>query len=377
MMRWNFETLIGFTVCSILLIFISGHLIFNRYSEVKTRVDNVEKNDLILESALDFKEIYREEERFKYNDISQADIAECSMQNCFDLSKCLYRPFKVYLYPQIDPDQPFYPGISERYAKILDVIRNSPYFTDDPAQACLFVLTYDTLDRDVLSENYLRSLQQRINMLPTHLWNGGTNHVIFNLYHGTWPNYTETELRFYPGNAILAKASFSLQHYRAEFDVSLPLFHDQLPARLQNFDDLQINEGRRAYLLGFKGKRYVFGIGSETRNSLRHLHNGKDIIAITTCRHGRQWKEMQDEFCEHDNELFDHWDYQQLLLNATFCLIPRGRRLGSFRFLEALQTGCIPVFLSNEWVVPFQEIIDWSKASIWADERLLFQVIYF
>lgn len=45
-----------------------------------------------------------------------------------------------------------------------------------------------------------------------------------------------------------------------------------------------------------------------------------------------------------------------------------------FRFLEALQAGCIPVLLSNGWELPFGEVIDWKKAAVWADERLLFQV---
>jgi Exostosin family len=44
------------------------------------------------------------------------------------------------------------------------------------------------------------------------------------------------------------------------------------------------------------------------------------------------------------------------------------------RFLEALQAGCVPVLLSNSWVLPFQSKIDWKQAAIWADERLLLQV---
>lgn len=59
-----------------------------------------------------------------------------------------------------------------------------------------------------------------------------------------------------------------------------------------------------SFLVNF---RYVHGIGSETRNSLFHLHNGRDIILVTTCRHGKSWRELQDARCDEDNREYDRY----------------------------------------------------------------------
>lgn len=290
----------------------------------------------------------------------------CRMETCFDFAHCR-KDFKVYVYPIEDK-------ISAAYQKLLTTIQESRYYTNDPSQACLFVLSIDTLDRDILSPDYDSKIVSKFQKLGK-LWNNGRNHVLFNLYSGTWPKYAE-DLGFDIGQAILAKASISVTNFRSGFDVSIPLFPKTHPPKGGERGLLAANNFpvTKKYLLAFKGKRYVYGIGSETRNSLHHLHNAKDIVLVTTCKHGKSWKDMKDERCEEDNTEFDKYDYQVLLQNSTFCLVPRGRRLGSFRFLEALQAGCIPVLLSNGWELPFAEVIDWNEAAVWADERLLLQV---
>ena len=221
----------------------------------------------------------------------------CRMETCFDFTRC-DKELKVYVYPS-DENIP----ISSSYNKILQVIRESKFYTSDPSRACVFVLSLDTLDRDNLSKDYIRNMPLRLQRLP--LWNGGQNHIIFNLYSGTWPRYNE-DLGFDVGKAILAKASIASENFRPNFDISLPLFHKTHP--MTNGPDGTLKSlkfpDNKKYLLAFKGKRYVYGIGSETRNSLHHLHNGKDVVLLTTCKHG-SWKEYQDGRCDHDNSIYD------------------------------------------------------------------------
>ncbi|XP_034747365.1 exostosin-1b [Etheostoma cragini] len=292
----------------------------------------------------------------------------CRMDSCFDFSLCQKNGFKVYVYPQQKGEK-----ISESYQNILSSIEGSRFYTSDPGQACLFVLSLDTLDRDQLSPQYVHNLKTKVQNLP--LWNDGRNHLIFNLYSGTWPDYTE-DLGFDIGQAMLAKASISTENARPNFDVSIPLFSKDHPRTGGERGYLKYNSipPFRKYMLVFKGKRYLTGIGSDTRNALHHVHNAEDVVLLTTCKHGKDWQKHKDARCDKDNAEYDKYDYKEMLHNSTFCLVPRGRRLGSFRFLEALQAACVPVMLSNGWELPFSEIIDWNTAAVIGDERLLLQI---
>jgi glucuronyl/N-acetylglucosaminyl transferase EXT1 len=349
----------------------------------------------------------------------------CRMSNCFNWTRCQLRGsdvLKIHIYPS---DEEFdLKGhnhnifkTSTTYAKILSVIKSSVHYEANASNACLFVPRFDTLSRDSLSPDFVKHLAYHFDPEDE-----GRNHLMFNLYSGTWPDYHELDFAgFNPGLSILVKASSSPRNFRPGFDISLPLFDKSHPEKssaaaagdgfaeageeaegsafrsrqrqqsLTNnadddigrriFDQEPESEKRRTgsgekrkALLVFKGKRYTYGIGSETRNSLHHLHNGNDVLIFTTCKHGKKWKEVKDERCEHDNAIYDSIDYQELMENSTFCLIPRGRRLGSYRFLEALSVGCIPVLLSNDWVKPFDEVIDWKQIVVDGDERQLFQL---
>ncbi|MEE6463288.1 hypothetical protein FKM82_005843 [Ascaphus truei] len=223
----------------------------------------------------------------------------CRMDSCFDFALCKRNGFKVYAYPQQKGDK-----ISESYQHILSAIESSRFSTSDPSQACLFVLSLDTMDRDQLSPQYVHNLKSKIQNL--HLWNNGRNHVIFNLYSGTWPDYTE-DVGFDIGQAMLAKASISTENFRPNFDVSIPLFSKDHPRTGGEKGFLRFNTipPIRKYMLVFKGKRYLTGIGSDTRNALYHVHNGEDVVLLTTCKHGKDWQKHKDARCDKDNTEYE------------------------------------------------------------------------
>ena len=93
---------------------------------------------------------------------------KCNMNQCFNFQKCSNN-FKIFIHKELPVVK-----ISKVYQEILQVFRNSSYATNDPHEACLFILSIDTLDRDKLSKkNYIPNFREIINSLKH--WNNGEN----------------------------------------------------------------------------------------------------------------------------------------------------------------------------------------------------------
>lgn len=63
-------------------------------------------------------------------------------------------------------------------------------------------------------------------------------------------------------------------------------------------------------------------------------------------------------------------DYLELMARSRFCLCPRGYGRTSFRLMEAMHAGCVPVYIhaGDPWL-PYQDLIDWTEFCVLVDYR--------
>lgn len=127
-------------------------------------------------------------------------------------------------------------------------------------------------------------------------------------------------------------------------DVSLPEIHlygGNVNPKLISPPPANIS---RPYLAFFAG-----GVHGPVRPILLHHWKGKDPVVRV-----------------HEY-LPENQDYYDFMLHSKFCLCPSGYEVASPRIVEAIYAGCVPVILSDHYVLPFSDVLNWEAFSLRID----------
>ncbi|XP_055807705.1 probable glycosyltransferase At5g03795 [Solanum dulcamara] len=76
-----------------------------------------------------------------------------------------------------------------------------------------------------------------------------------------------------------------------------------------------------------------------------------------------QWKGKDEDVLVYDKLPRDK-SYESMLKNSRFCLCPSGYEVASPRVVEAIYAECVPVLISDSYVPPFSDVLNWNAFSV-------------
>lgn len=262
---------------------------------------------------------------------------------------------KVYVYQ--DGEKPIFhqPILDGIYASegwfMKHMEANENFVTKDPGKAHLFYLPFSS--RLLELTLYVRHSHSRTNLIKYmrnyagmiaakyHFWNrtGGADHFVA-ACHDWAPAETRGPLL----NCIRALCNADIEvGFSIGKDVSLP---ETYVRSVQNpLKNLEGNPpSRRPILAFFAGNMHGY-----VRPVLLDFWGNKDP----------------------DMKIFGpmphvkgNTNYIQHMKSSKFCICPRGHEVNSPRIVEAIFYECVPVIISDNFVPPFFEVLDWESFAV-------------
>lgn len=279
-----------------------------------------------------------------------------SRRCAFNFDRCQGR-LRVYVYAT----EPFVDLHDYMYYHLRAFIDRSVLqmlLVDSPADACLFICPIGFY----YNERFLHRLPY---------WSDGENHLIWDPWD--WDRVDRRSL----GKAILVTTN-SVWHgiFDRLCDISVPVGAQVV------FPELRLHRARK-YLAAFRGRVHGHRVYGERRKRMMGWHNPEHDVVISDTAHdakaaataatrgrilSRQTarKNRNDDGTDDENAKVQQTDARYFdLLNSTFSLIPDGNGPSTYRLIESMAAGMIPVFVDmGMYVKPFDTLVPWADCSL-------------
>ncbi|CAK9190830.1 unnamed protein product [Sphagnum troendelagicum] len=234
------------------------------------------------------------------------------------------------------------------------------FTVSDPALATMFFLPYSVRQMvEYLQDPHARSMRTVQIYVANYVeaiaakypfWNRtrGRDHF-FASCHDWAPSSTKNHKELH-ANAMKVVCHADLtHHFKVHKDVSLPqtLVRENLPhLGLPRI----LDHAPRPFLAFFAGQMH-----GPVRPVLVKFWTGKDPLM--------RIYEVLPKFVAMN------MSYTQHMQSSKFCLCVKGFEVNSPRLVESILNGCVPVIISDNFVLPFSNVLDWNKFSITVLEK--------
>ncbi|XP_057438193.1 probable glycosyltransferase At5g03795 [Lotus japonicus] len=264
------------------------------------------------------------------------------------------KQFKVFVYEEGDapifhngPCRSIY-STEGNFINAIDM--NDHFRTRDPEKAHVFFLPFsitnmvrylyvpDSHDRSPIQEtvkDYVNLIAQRY-----PFWNRslGADHFMLSC-HDWGPMASQAVPNLYKNSIrVLCNANTS-EGFKPGKDASFP----EINLRTSSIDDLVggPSPSKRSVLAFFAGRLH----GPIRPPLLEHWENKDGDMQVYS-------------------SLPKGVSYYDMLRKSKFCLCPSGYEVASPRVVEAIYTGCVPVLISEHYVPPFSDVLNWKSFSL-------------